>query len=232
MNNQTELSNAVTLALGNIPNREDEAVQALESLPDTVEGLMDLGYKFAKVRASASALALKAADMIPGFPENVADEHKAKVIEGYRLHKSELDGARWYKRDGFDAYTEVLESDVDHTKPNEYMRADVGYAFSYSQQEYGALKAKQPNLHRILGEIRKDVNKYCSNTWNGLIATYKALFRATATRAANATFYQKVAEMFEEMRKKRKVAATREGSDEVPTEAALNKAIAAFNKAL
>jgi hypothetical protein len=38
--------------------------------------------------------------------------------------------------------------------------------------------------------------------------------------------------MFEEMRKKRKVAATREGSDEVPTEAQLNKAIAAFNKAL
>ena len=103
MQNQTDLSNAVTLALGNIPNREDEAVQVLESLPDTVEGLMDLGYKFAKVRASASALALKASEMIPGFPENVADEHKAKVVEGYRLHKAELMGEKWYKRDGFDA---------------------------------------------------------------------------------------------------------------------------------
>lgn len=217
--------------MGDLPNTSDEAFVALSNLADSVTGLTDLGYKHARTKEVTGAMALKAAEMIPGFPDNVSDEHKARVCEGYRLRKDELMGVRYYRLEGKDNY--FLTTWEAFTKePEHHIALGVPYAFSYTQQAYGSLKKEQPNLHALLGDVRKDVNKYCSNNWNNLVSTYKALTRGPRTREGNKSFYEWLAETFDAVDKRAKVARTREGAAEIPTENDLKKARAAFMKAL
>ncbi len=207
-------------------------LENLENLAASVEGLTDLGYKFARVSGGLSDLAQAAAERMPGFPDNVSEEDKARVMEGFRLRKAELFGDRWFLRTAQDTYTEVMPMDVNQQKPENYLKVNVGYAFSYTQQQFGALKQEQKNLHAIVGAVRTDVNKFTSNCWGKLVATYKALHREPRERSNNATFFAYLDSTFEDMLKRRKTASNREGAANVPSEEALKAAIAAFRKKL
>lgn len=217
-------------SLGDLPNTGDEVFVALENLADSVTGLVDLGYKHARTKEAGAALALRAGEMITGFPENVSDEDKNRVCEGYRLRKDELDGTVYYRLEGKDTYHASTREAYLKDQSN-HMALNVAYAFSYTQQQFGALKKEQPNKHALIGAVRTAVNKYCSNTWGSLVSTYKALTRGPRVRSNNSSFFDWLGETFEAMTKRAAVARTREGG-EVPSEAQLKKAIAAFKKAL
>lgn len=219
-----------TSPLGNLPNTSDEVFVALENLADSVTGLTDLGYKHARTREAGAALALRAGEMISGFPENVSDEDKARVFEGYRLRKDELDGTVYYRLEGKDTYFLATREEYLKDQSN-HMALNVPYAFSYTQQQFGALKKEQPNKHALLKAVRDSVNKYCSNTWGNLVSTFKALTRGPRSRDGNKSFYDWLGENFDAITKRAAVARTREGGD-VPSESQLKKAIAAFKKAL
>lgn len=216
--------------LGSLPDTSDEVFVALENLADSVTGLTDLGYKHARTREATSALALRAGELIAGFPENVSDEDKGRVYEGYRLRKEELDGTKYYRLEGKDNYFETTKEKYLADTAN-HMALDVSYAFSYTQQQFGALKKEQPNKHALLKAVRDSANKYCHNSWGNLVSTFKALTREPRSRDGNKSFYDFLTETFDAITKRAKVARAREGGD-VPSEAQLKKAIAAFNKAL
>lgn len=219
-----------TAPLGDLPNTSDEAFVALSNLADSVTGLTDLGYKHARTRETSAALALKAGAMIPGFPENVSDEDKGRVYEGFRLRKHELDGTKYYRLEGKDTYFPATKEQF-LADPSNHMALDVPYAFSYTQQAFGSLKKEQPNKHALLKALRDATNKYCHNAWGSLAGMYKALTREPRTREGNKSFYDYLKETFEAMEKRAKVARTREGGD-VPSDSAMKKAVTAFYKAL
>jgi len=216
--------------LGDLPNTGDEAFVVLSTLADSVTGLTDLGYKHARTREASAALALKAGQMISGFPENVSDEDKGRVYEGFRLRKHELEGTEYYRLEGKDTYFPATR-EAFLADPANHMALDVPYAFSYTQQAFGSLKKEQPNKHALLKALRDATNKYCSNAWGSLVGMYKALTREPRTREGNKSFYDYLKETFEAMEKRAKVARTREGGD-VPSESAMKKAVNAFYKAL
>jgi hypothetical protein len=219
-----------TSTLGALPDTSDEVFVALDNLADSVTGLTDLGYKHARTKEAGAALALRAGELIAGFPENVSDEDKNRVCEGYRLRKDELDGTVYYRLEGKDTY-HLSTKEAYLKDQSNHMALNVAYAFSYTQQQFGALKKEQPNKHALIGAVRTAVNKYCSNTWNSLVSTYKALTRGPRERSTNLSFYDWLGEQFDAIEKRAKVARTREGGD-VPSEAQLKKAVAAFKRAL
>lgn len=219
-----------TSPLGALPNTSDEVFVALENLADSVTGLTDLGYKAARTKEVGAALALKAGEMISGFPDNVSDEDKSRVYEGFRLRKDEIDGTVYYRLEGKDNYFETTKEKY-LADPDNHIALNVAYAFSYTQQQFGALRKEQPNKHALIGAKRTAVNKYCSGAWGTLVSTYKALTRGPRTRENNKSFYDWLGETFDAITKRAAVARTREGG-EVPSEAQVKKAIAAFKKAL
>lgn len=219
-----------TAPMGDLPNTGDEAFVALSNLADSVTGLTDLGYKHARTRETSAALALKAGEMIPGFPDNVSDTDKARVYEGFRLRKHELDGVKYYRIEGKDNYF-LTTREAFVADPENHLALDVPYAFSYTQQAFGSLKKETPNKHALLKAVRDSANKYCSGAWGSLVGMYKALTREPRTREGNKSFFDFLKENFEAVEKRAKVARTREGGD-VPSEATLRKAVSAFYKAL
>jgi hypothetical protein len=225
-------------SLGELPNTNSEELAVLATIADSVTGLTDLGYKHARSRELTSDLAIRASSMMAGFPDNVSDEDKSRVFDGYRLRKSELVGTRYYRWEGKDTFIPITAEQYKLGKAAateegpDFFVLDVDYAFSYSQQQFGALKKETPNKHALIGALRTEVSKYCSNTWGALVGAYKALNRVPRQRGANVSFMDHLDDLFEELEKRRRVAVKREGEGNVPSEAKMKKAVQAFFKAL
>ena len=196
--------------------------------------LRNFGYEFSSYVERGSELALKAKENIPGFPNDVSDEAKADFFVGTDLRQQEnrnKDSKPFlYIQEGEDTYVPVTGEKMPEGK--QVVRLDIEYAMSYTGQAFGKIKAKQPNLHSIVGDLRSAVSKNRAQVWKRLVASYDALQVGEAkTRKAPDDWAVTMDSAFKSLKKKFKPALAR-GDKTVPSELKFNAAVAAFKAAL
>ena len=123
--------------------------------------LSDAGYKSARTMDSLRDSALWLMDNMAGFPDNIDAESRTQFYTGSRQRFAEINPAVAYGVvDGNFIPMAQLPKDAAVA---EKRNIGVEYAFSMTQQEFGALKNNEPKLHAIVGALRDKANKYCSN---------------------------------------------------------------------
>lgn len=210
----------------------------LPVLPDgeKVASLRDFGYKVATYADRGTAYGEWAHDNIPGFPDNVPEEKKAEVFAGFIARKADLmePSVKSYRKEGADNFILMVPGETSVST----VRLTAAYAMSYSSQQFGSIRKTQPNLHRLVKEIRDEVNKYCSNRWTALVNLYKAAHKESRKRDINKTFAEWLDETIANIIKRHKTALARTmGSDgkpdpSLPGKEAVAAACAVLRKAL
>jgi hypothetical protein len=194
------------------------------------KSLSDFGYNVAKRADALRADGAWALDNIVGFPEDISPESRVELYEGFRQRASELP-----------KYSEVVYGIVDNNviplsqlsgdAPKEQFKVNVAIAFSYNQQQIGAMKSEDPAKYRVIYELRDRVNKYCSNRLNDLKTAAKKVLRErdpdSHTRAATLSFGEYVLKTLDTLKVRCKSAETR-GNDPTANSKALDAAIIAF----
>lgn len=190
--------------------------------------LQEMAYSQAKVSGVLHSMAVYAKANIAGFPDEVSDEGKAELYAGYRKRYAENQGITKYAViDGNyipvnDKTTKQLEG-----KKVEYAEIGVAYVFSFSQQEYGQLKNKNPQLYALIKPIREATNTYCSNRLAEL-KNYAKEGKAKGTRVQAKDFNAWLSDTFDTIKARAKTAKAR---GESINEKKLSEAIVAFNVA-
>ena len=126
--------------------------------------LKDLGYKSAQQRDGFSSLKAWGKAHVKGFPSDVSKDDEAEIKSGMQQRYSELKGITEY---GVVEGKYILLSELA-SKPKEVIKIGVEYAYHYTQQQFGKLKGENPELHKIVGELRKLTSTYVSNTYKEL----------------------------------------------------------------
>jgi hypothetical protein len=194
------------------------------------KSLSDFGYNVAKRADAVRADGAYALDNIAGFPDDVSPEARVELNEGFRQRASELP-----------KYAEVVYGIVDGNviplsqlsgdAPKEQFKVNVAVAFSYSQQQIGAMKSDDPAKYRVIYELRDRVNKYCSNRLSDLKSAAKKVLKErdpdSQSRAATLAFGDYVLKTLDIMKTRCKSAESR-GNDPTANSKALDAAIIAF----
>lgn len=200
------------------------------SFEQSYKSLSDFGYNVAKRADAVRADGAWALDNIAGFPEDVPSDARVELYEGFRQRASELP-----------KYAEVIFGVVDGNyiplsqlsgdAPKEQYKLNVAIAFSYSQQQIGAMKNDDPAKYRVTYELRDRVNKYCSGRLADLKVAAKKVLRErnpeSQTRAATLSFGEFVEKTLDTLKTRCKTAETR-GNDPSANSKALDQAIIAF----
>jgi hypothetical protein len=143
--------------------------------------LSELGYNAA---ATGDTLKTIADELRRRYPQGLTEEAKAELKAGMYGRKHELVGERRYLVEGR-TYTPI--------GPKDKVKADavtftltVDYAVSLTAYEFGKLKTENPELYKIVAELRTDANKYASNRLTDLMKHYNK--KASNTRAPNKAY--------------------------------------------
>lgn len=166
----------------------------------------DFGMQFSTYQDRGTAYALRAPEFINNFPE-CEPEDWAEFNNGCIQRKADITSPVVYLRDGVDSYTK-LEGKAP--KGADKLELSVGYVMSMSSQQAGSLKKTQPNLHRLVMALRKEVGQYCSNKRTALVRMYKAATAQPRTRDINKKFTEWLDETVANIVKRGRTAATRE----------------------
>lgn len=165
---------------------------------------------------------------ILGFPE-ISKEAKAEMFDGYLITYTGLPANRgqYFKLEGSDTYLPVPAG----TEGALLFNAHV--AMAYTQQQFGALRANQPNLHAILKGYRDAFSKFANNKLQELIKRWKLLYedKGSRTRAVNSTFIEAVAKSLDALETRNKNALAK-GDDSAVGVERFKAARAAFMRAL
>jgi hypothetical protein len=194
------------------------------------KSLSDFGYNVAKRADAVRADGAWALDNIPNFIEDCAPEARVELNEGFRMRASELP-----------KYAETVFGIVDGNyipltqlsgdAPKEQFKLNVAVAFSYSQQQIGAMKNDEPAKYRVIYDLRDRVNKYCSNRLADLKSAAKKVLKErdpdSQTRAATLSFGEFIDKTLDIMKTRCKSAEAR-GNDPTANSKALDAAIIAF----
>jgi len=194
------------------------------------KSLSDFGYNVAKRADAIRADGAWALDNIAGFPEDISSESRVELNEGFRQRASELS-----------KYAETVFGVVDGNyiplsqltgdAPKEQFKLNVAVAFSYSQQQIGAMKSEEPAKYRVIYDLRDRVNKYCSNRLADLKSAAKKVLKErdpdSQTRAATLSFGEFVEKTLDTLKTRCKTAEIR-GNDPTANSKALDAAIIAF----
>jgi hypothetical protein len=200
------------------------------AVEQSYKSLSDFGYNVAKRADAVRADGAYALDNIAGFPDDVSPEARVELNEGFRQRASELP-----------KYAEVVYGIVDGNviplsqlsgdAPKDTFKVNVAVAFSYSQQQIGAMKSDDPAKYRVIYELRDRVNKYCSNRLSDLKTAAKKVLRErdpdSQSRAATLAFGDYVLKTLDIMKTRCKSAESR-GNDPTANSKALDQAIIAF----
>ena len=189
----------------------------------------DFGYSVAKKSDASRLDGAWALDNIPNFLTEPPKEALSELKEGFRQRYSEthpdveyavVDG-NYIPRDQLPPDAKVLEN----------VNIGVAYAFSFTQQAYGALKAEDLPKYQLLQDLRDKVNKYCFNCLSDLKAAARKVEKQrnpeSTTRAATLAFMEFVGNSFETWSQRCKTAEAR-GNDPTANSAALREARIAF----
>ena len=122
----------------------------------------------------------------------------------------------------------LLANTPELEKAKEKVIIGVDYAYSYTQQQFGRLKAENFALYEIVGDWRNRVSKYCSNRLADLKRQARAIVNEgkQRERSATADFSHRLTDVFEDLRIKCKNANKR--GDETANEKKFSEAKVAF----
>jgi hypothetical protein len=193
------------------------------------KSIRDFGYSVAGKTDAVRADGAWALDNIRNFLTDPAKEDINELKEGARMRFAEkhpdieyavVDG-NYIPKDQLPADAKVLES----------VKIGVAYAFSFTQQAYGALKAEDLRKYQLVQDWRDKVNKYTSGCLGDLKAAARKVEKQrnpdSNTRAATLAFYDFIDKSFDAWKQRCKSAEAR-GTDPTADSDALNAAIVAF----
>jgi hypothetical protein len=205
---------------------------AVDVLLDDVnyKSIKDLGYSVAKKSDAAKLDGKYAVEHMAGFPDSITKENRDEFYDGARLRASELKNYRAVEYavvDGNYIPVDQLSGEL----PAERYIVSVASVFSYSQQQFGAMKSESPQLYAIVQAIRKKVNSYCSNALGELKRSARTYLKdknpESKTRAATLAYVAYLEKILDEMVTRCKTAESR-GNDDTADLESLKSAIVAF----
>jgi hypothetical protein len=166
------------------------AITSVDVTPIT--SLTDLGYRQGATRDALQSQARYAIDNIVGFPEEIDDTSKEKLVKGYMLRYNDNYPAKTYGIvDG--NYLDFANLDKDaQSKVKERVEIGVDVVFSYTQQEYGKLKSTDPAKYAAFSPWREGFIDYRSGCLNDLKAAARKLLKKKdgVERTANHDFME------------------------------------------
>ena len=174
--------------------------------------IKDAAYKFAKTGETSASIARFVMDNDASFPDEVSKELKADLNAGFMLRATELWGDEFYKIGDGGTYIPLGNSIVlKNEVPQGSIRIGLSYCFAMSQQEFGQLKNKDPQLHSIVKPMRDKFSKYSHNNIAALKLAARALLNDGKSRERGATknFTEALTDMFESFDKRVKNAEAR-----------------------
>lgn len=173
-------------------------------MTNSILSLRDLAYNQAKAGDTITEQARIAIDSIAGFPADVPAEAKAELYAGYQLRYNDNNPAVTYAVIG--GHYVVATPEQVANKKVEKVDIGVAFAFSYSSQEFGKMKADNPGLHSVVGAVRNDFATYASNRLADLRkAAKKLLNQGQTTQRQTLDFVESITKMFEAQEKSVKV---------------------------
>ena len=177
-----------------------------------IKSLKDAAYRWATVGESADSVARYVIDVCPGFLDEVPTEIKSELFAGFQLRKHELEGEKFYKLADGGHFIPVEKPAKDATG---IVCMTVNAAMSYSAQEFGKLKDKDPAMHGIVKPMRDKFSTYASNSLRDLKAKIKRILTADKPRerAANKGFIESLQAVFDSYEKRCKTAKDRGDND-------------------
>jgi len=188
--------------------------------------IKDFAYQQAGTMDTSTSQAQWAIDHLVGFPEDISDEDKAQLGEGYKLRFNENNPAVTYAV--INGHYVLPDADQLKSKKVEKVEIGVEYAFSFSSQEFGKLKNTNPALHAVVNTWRKRMSTYQSNALSELIRKAKALLKKDQpTTRQSLTFVESMTKVFEAQGKSVKVKQVR-GSDTTANAVKYGVAVSAF----
>lgn len=203
----------------------------MEAVKQAVEykSIRDFGFAVAGKTDAVRADGAWALDNIKNFLSEPAKEDINELKEGFRLrYATNNPDVEYAVVDGNYIPKSQLPADA---KVLESVKIGVAYAFSFTQQAYGALKNDDLKKYQIIQDLRDKVNKYTSNCLSDLKAAARKVEKQrnpdSSTRAATLAFYDFVDKSFDAWKQRCKSAEAR-GNDPSADSKALNDAIIAF----
>lgn len=194
------------------------------------KSLRDLGYSVAAKSDAAKLDGAFALDHIKGFPEDITKEDKSELYEGFRLRANELPNYQPVEYGVVDGNYIPLNQ-LSGDAPKERYTVSVASVFSYTQQQFGAMKSENHQLYLIVQDMRDRVNKYSFNCLSDLKTAAKRVQRErnpeTKTRAATLAFSDYADKVLSDLITRCKTAESR-GNDDTADLVRLNEAIVAF----
>lgn len=187
----------------------------------TPTSVKDAAYKFARAGETSASIARYIMDNDPSFPDEVSKELKADLNAGFMLRASELWGDEFYKLGDGGTYIPLGNSiTLQNVAPEKSIRIGLSYCFAMSQQEFGQLKNKDPQLHSIVKPMRDKFSKYSHNNIAALKLAARALLNDGKSRDRGATknFTEALTDMFESFDKRVKNAEARNDETASPVQ--------------
>lgn len=193
----------------------------------TITSLKDGAYQQAKAGDQVISVAKYVMSKVAGFPENLPDEAKAELVEGYRLRFNENNPPVTYAVVSGN-YLLVDGTNEELKNAKEKVIIGVDYAYSFSQQQFGQLGKDNPTLHAIVRDWRDRSSSYCSNRIKDLKRQAKAILMSGVKRdrAVTALFSKRLDDTFKDLASKCKLASDR--GDETANLKRYNEAKIAF----
>ena len=137
------------------------------------------------------------------------------------LRATELWGDEFYKLGDGGTYIPMGNSIVlKNVAPEKSIRVGLSYCFAMSQQEFGQLKNKDPQLHSIVKPMRDKFSKYSHNNIAALKLAARTLLNDGKSRERGATknFVDALTDMFESFDKRVKNAEARNDETASPVQ--------------
>ena len=197
--------------------------------------LRDAGYQQAVTSDATTNLVRYVMQCVPDFPESITDEAKAELASGYQLRFAENNPDVEYAV--IDGNYLPVSSLKDVPEKAERVKIGVGFAMSFTQQAFGALKNdKSPTyntaLHAIVKSWRERISKYCSNRFKDLVAAAKRILNEgkERTRTQALGFAEYLEKTFDTMQSRCKVAKTQRGDESANEKLFIAAKVAFFAK--
>ena len=190
------------------------------------KSIRDFGYRLAQHEDVGLDFARWAVANIPDLME-LGEENKRLLTAGFLMRKQEITKPVYYKRTATETYEATTE-----TTGKDVVVIDIDYVFSFSQQQYGSFRTKQPDLYKIMKPVREDGLKYVSGKIRNLMRKVSELNPKTRNRGETDSFIVWLEKFAESIPAKAKVCRNR-GDDTAPsdTEAAtIRTALLKFTK--
>jgi hypothetical protein len=175
--------------------------------------LQDAAYRFALTGETTRSLAQYVMTTCPTFLDDVPKDVKAQLFAGFQTRKHEITPVVHYKlADGGRVFVEVPAGTEGATV------ISINVAMSYTGQEFGAMRERDPAMHAVIKPMRDKFSTYASSNMKTLTGAIRALVNEgrTRERAANKAFREAVNQALDALDKRVRTAKDRGDTEADP----------------